>query len=110
MQTGFCFSGPTTPRCNPINYLDAAPSGDDNADLMQRFSTGIFSDATGNIRFNDIAVAVTYGDVMPNVQRRVALEALYSLTSYATQAGNHNQYPWASSATSQAGPTSFNAT
>lgn len=110
-QTGFCSSGPTTPLCNPTNYLDIAPTGEDNALFTESSSSGAFitgpiPDSSRVVRLNDVLVAVTYADLMPIVQRRVAQEVMKCLRDYAVDSsgnpnpnGGYGHYPWAVDAT-----------
>lgn len=74
-------------RCDPLNYLDVAPSragGEDNAYFTDRtdvrsanvdgFIQGPVADALGGIAVNDRVVAIGYADLMPRVLARVAHE------------------------------------
>jgi hypothetical protein len=96
-------------RCDPVNYLDAAPAlpqgGEDNADFVDRndasgrrlnrngFVQGPVM-ADGRIVVNDRLAVVTYADVVPRVMRRVALELAACLRFYASRPGNAGRYPW----------------
>jgi hypothetical protein len=116
LSKGICSSGPTTPLCNPINYLDISPSplSEDNANFTDSsntdgFITGPISDASNAVQLNDVVMAVNYEDIMPLVQRRVAQEVLRCLNNYANApAGTYpsdeiyhpggygfGRYPWA---------------
>ena len=72
-QTGIC-SSVTTPLCKAINYLDIAPTSEDNAIYTENNNTGGFIsgpilNANGLATLNDVAVALSYDDLMPAVQR-----------------------------------------
>lgn len=105
---GRCVTDPPqrAARCDPANYLDRASSGEDNATFVDRsaagaralngdgFIAGPVRGADGRIEVNDRLLAVGYGDVMPAVLRRVALEVLHCLRSYAARPENAGRYPW----------------
>ena len=100
--TGVCTSSPltNTPKCNPVNYLDVLTSVEDNSGFTDGsnsdgFINGVIRDATGNLIVNDRLIAITYQDLMPVLQRRVAKEALNCLTTYASTTQNNGRYPWA---------------
>ena len=95
--------------CNPVNYLDRAALGalaEDNADFVDRndaggraanangFIAGPVRTPDGAIQVNDRLVALAYGDVMPSIMRRVALEVLHCLRDYAAKPENAGRYPW----------------
>ena len=92
--------------CNPVNYLDRASSGEDNAAFVDRsgasaralnadgFIAGPVHAADGSLEVNDRIAAVGYGDVMPAMLRRVALEVVRCLRDYATRPENASRYPW----------------
>jgi hypothetical protein len=94
--------------CNPANYLDRAPLAgiaEDNADFVDRndavragnangFIAGPVRMPDGDVAVNDRIVALTYGDVMPSIMRRVALEVLHCLRDYAAKPENAGRYPW----------------
>jgi len=99
-------------KCDPANYLDKAPDGEDNADFVDR------NDAAGRARntngfiqgpihageriaVNDRIAAIAYRDLMPRVMRRVALEVAQCLRSYASRPENGGRYPWPSPACRQ---------
>ena len=103
---GVCTSSPftLTPKCNPINYLDILTGVEDNADFTDGSSTngfinGVIRDASNNAVVNDRLISITYNDLMPALQRRVAKEVLNCLNDYAalTQNGGptNGRYPWA---------------
>ena len=83
-EAGRCLTDP--PRraaaCDPANYLDmapgASPGSEDNADFIDRRANGFIQGpvvvAGGRIAVNDRLLAIGYGDVMPRIMRRVALE------------------------------------
>lgn len=79
------------------HYLDNA-HGEDNANFGDYTSNGFIAGpvrdaASGNIVANDRIVAVTYEDLMPALERRVAQEVGNCLDVYASV--NQNRYPWA---------------
>lgn len=89
-----------TPKCNPINYLDILSGTEDNADFTDGsnangFINGVIRDAGGNAIVNDRLIVITYQDLMPVVQRRVAKEVLNCLSTYASDPQNNGRYPWA---------------
>lgn len=99
---GVCTSSPlsNTPKCNPVNYLDILTGVEDNAGFADGsnsdgFINGVIRDASGNVILNDRLITITYQDLMPVLQRRVAKEALNCLTTYASTAQNNGRYPWA---------------
>lgn len=99
---GVCTSSPVTntPKCNPVNYLDVLTGTEDNADFVDGSNTngfinGVIRDAAGNAIVNDRLLVITYEDLMPVLQRRVAKEVLNCLTAYAGNAQNNGRYPWA---------------
>jgi hypothetical protein len=110
MATGVC-SSTATARCNPANYLDtvgpptltvvgATGSTEDNANLADGsnangFINGDVFDANGNVAVNDRLITITYADLMPLMERRVAKEVLNCLNAYAAQPQNGGRYPWA---------------
>jgi hypothetical protein len=104
-QTTIC-SGPTTARCNAVNYLDVADASvvptlagsEDNKNFTDSsnsdgFIAGPIRNAAGHIILNDTLIAVRYSDLMPKLELRVAREALNCLRTYA--ANNSGHYPWA---------------
>ncbi|HKQ26901.1 MAG TPA: hypothetical protein VJT81_20850 [Burkholderiales bacterium] len=68
---------------NPTNYLEG-----ENADG----NNPTFTTAADSSTFNDRLLAVTNGDLMPAVERRVAREMMRILQNYKTATG---VYPWA---------------
>src|SRR5205085_1371403 len=83
--------------CLASQYLDAAPSGEDNAGFVDRndaqralnrdgFIAGPVSDAAGQVRVNDRIAAIAYADVVPRIMARVALEAGHCLALAAARA------------------------
>lgn len=95
---GICTTAPfsNTAKCNPVNYLDIG-NGEDNADFVDNdtngFIQGEIKDANGDLILNDKLITITYGDLMPRLEKRVASEALKCLIDYA--ANNQGRYPWA---------------
>lgn len=106
--TGVCNSTATA-KCNPINYLDILTGTEDNADFVDGSNTngfinGVIRDASGNPIVNDRLLVITYEDLMPVLQRRVAKEVLNCLTTYASAAQNNGRYPWAAPVTNVTPP------
>lgn len=99
--TGVCNSTATA-KCNPINYLDVLTSiPEDNADFVDGSNTngfinGVIRDANNNVIVNDRLITITYNDLMPLLERRVAKEVLNCLNLYASTPANHGRHPWAS--------------
>jgi hypothetical protein len=116
---GVCVLSPPqrAAACDPANYLDLAQGiagGDeDNATFVDR------SDAAGRalnrdgfvqgpvatssaVLVNDRLAVLTYGDVMPRVMRRVALEVASCLRAYASRTENASRYPWTAAACADA--------
>jgi len=96
---GACTSAPVTntPKCNPVNYLDTNGT-EDNANFADSSATngfvnGVVRDAGGNIIVNDRLLVITYQDLIPLLETRVAREMLNCLTAYAGV--NGGRYPWA---------------
>ncbi len=94
---GLCL-GATTPKCDPINYLDIDPSStEDNGDFTDSntngFINGIIRDASGNVVVNDRLIVITYQDLMPQLEKRVTGEISKCLVGYAN--ANFGRYPWA---------------
>jgi type II secretory pathway pseudopilin PulG len=82
---------------DPANYLDIG-NGEDNKDFVDSSNTngfinGLVYDASRNVIVNDRVLSVTYTDLMPILEHRVAKEVRNCLTGYA--AGSHGRYPWA---------------
>ncbi len=115
---GVCTSAPVTitPKCNPANYLDvigppaltvagATASTEDNAGFIDGssadgFINGIIKDASGNVIVNDRLITITYADLMPLLERRVAKEAYNCVAAYG--AASNGRYPWAASVSASA--------
>ncbi len=118
---GRCLTQPPrlAPRCDPANYLDAAPaerSGEDNADFHDRidagrsgngngFIQGPVLDAQGRRVVNDRLAVVAEADLMPRVMRRVALEVAHCLSFYASRPENLGRLPPPEAACAGAAPT-----
>lgn len=103
LATGVCNSTPTTStaKCNPINYLDVNQI-DDNSNFVDATDTngfifGPIKNTNGDIIINDRMVVITYQDLMPLLERKVAKEALNCLVSYSQIPQNNGRFPWASS-------------
>ena len=82
---------------NPQNYLDVG-NGEDNAAFIDGSTTdgfinGPVLDINGNIIVNDKLISITYQDLLPILEERVAGEALKCMTDYALV--NSGRYPWA---------------
>lgn len=115
---GVCTSSPVTAtaKCNPTNYLDvigppvltvtgATASTEDNAGFIDGSNTdgfinGVIRDASGNVIVNDKLITITYDDLMPLLERRVAKEAYNCVTAYG--AASSGRYPWAASVSASA--------
>jgi hypothetical protein len=99
-------SPPTlTAKCNPVNYLDNQTGVEDNAAFTDGsgtdgFINGIVLDADGNQVVNDQLIVITWQDLMPPLERRVAKEAYNCMASYA--AASNGRYPWAASVSASA--------
>ena len=95
----------------PQNYLDVG-NGEDNAAFADvstdGFIQGPIYDASRNLIVNDRLLPVTYADVIPLLERRVAKEALNCLESYAADPKNKGRYPWASSLAASSGNSPYN--
>lgn len=89
---------------NPTNYLDETYV-EDNSDFIDYgtngFVNGIVRDAQGRVLVNDMMVVITYDDLMPLLEKKVAATVLNCLNSYAAYAGgpynNMGRYPWPAS-------------
>ena len=108
---GVCNSSPltNTPKCNVVNYLDILTGVEDNANFTDSsnadgFINGVIRDTAGNLVVNDRLLAITYEDLMPVLQRRVAQEVMNCLTTYASTAQNNGRYPWAAPVTDVTSP------
>jgi hypothetical protein len=82
---------------NPRNYLDIAPSGEDNVDFLDGSANGLLTgpvvDANGNVILNDRVAVITSRDMLVVMERRVAQEVAFCLEEYANV--NGQRYPWA---------------
>jgi hypothetical protein len=96
-STGVC-SSPSTPKCNPMNYLDIA-LGEDNANFVDSNSNGFIQgdvqDSAGNVILNDRLAIVTYQELFPQLEMRVLREVRSCLMEYAAKPQNQGKYPWA---------------
>jgi hypothetical protein len=104
---GRCLTDPPqrAAPCDPRNYLDRAPGGEDNADFIDRsdaagrarnangFIHGPVLGGDGRIAVNDRIAVVAVNDVMPRVMKRVALEVAHCLRFYASRPENAGRYP-----------------
>jgi hypothetical protein len=93
---------------NPVNYLDVLTGVEDNADFVDSSSTngfiqGEIRDGNGDVVVNDRLLTITYEDLMPKLELRVAGEVLRCLTSYAAAPANNGRYPWAAGIVESAG-------
>lgn len=99
----------STPKCDPQNYLDVLSGTEDNLDFVDGdasngFINGEVRDASGNVIVNDRIMTITYEDLMPMLQRRVAAEVLKCLNDYAAIAQNEDRFPWAAPVTTVTPP------
>lgn len=97
-----CTASPVTltPKCNPLNYLDILSGTEDNAVFTDGSSSdgfigGDVFDAGGNLIVNDRLITISYQDLMPLLERRVAREVFNCLNAYASMPQNSGRYPWA---------------
>lgn len=82
---------------DPINYLDVG-NGEDNAAFIDSSATdgfinGPVLDVNENIIVNDKLISITYADLLPRLEERVAGEVLKCMKDYAL--ANNGRYPWA---------------
>ena len=85
---------------NPSSYLDIA-LGEDNANLADGSGNGFISGpvmAGSNVIVNDRVAVISYQDLMPVLEKRVAHEVAACLDLYAAQPSNSNRYPLAADA------------
>lgn len=95
---------------DPHNYLDTSGT-EDNADFIDStnngFVNGLVRDAQGNLLVNDNLLVITYNDLMPLIEKKVAATVMRCLTSYAAfNDGTYNnlgRYPWPASMSTSAG-------
>jgi hypothetical protein len=99
-------------RCDPRDYLEAAPperGGEDNADFSDRLDAGRGANTNGFIRgpvhgaqgalhVNDRVLALGEAELGQRVMRRVALEVRQCLAFYASRPENAGRYPLATPA------------
>ena len=84
-----------------LTVAGATGSSEDNADFIDGigaangFIRGVIRDAGGNAIVNDRLIVITYQDLMPALQSRVAKEVLNCLAAYAANPQNNGRYPWA---------------
>lgn len=95
--------------CDPANYLDAVPGVEDNAGFVDRndaagrrlnadgFIQGPVA-RDGRVVLNDRLAVITYGELMPRIMRRVALEVAGCLRFYASRPENGGRLPWTAAA------------
>lgn len=94
---------------DPANYLDESAT-EDNVDFVDGttngFTNGIVRDAQGRILVNDTMLVITYGDLMPQLEKQVAATVMNCLATYAAYSdatkNNLGRYPWATSLASSA--------
>ena len=83
---------------SPINFLDVG-NGEDNAAFTDGSTDGFINgpvyDVNRHVIVNDRVLAITYSDLMPLLERRVAKEVFNCLTGYAADPQNNGRYPWA---------------
>ncbi len=94
---------------NPVNYLDIG-NGEDNASFVDGGSNGFIDgdvrDANGNLIVNDRIISITYSEIIPAVEKRVAGEVLICLTEYAAKdPSSQGRYPWAAPLNPLAAPS-----
>jgi type II secretory pathway pseudopilin PulG len=107
LATGVCNSIPPTniEKCKPVNYLDvyldlvSKVIVDDNADFTDGsnsngFINGVIRDSNSNVIVNDRLLTISYEDLMPLLERRVAAETLNCLILYAGT-NPMGRFPWA---------------
>lgn len=104
--TGRC-SSTATPQCDPANYLDRVGppvltvagttlGSEDNADIQEGTAGNGF--IQGPIRSDDASIVndritvVRYADVLPALEKRVAVTGQRCLADYAAASGN--RLPW----------------
>jgi hypothetical protein len=79
----------------PTSYLDQVQGVEDNADFVDGSLNGFISGPVkqnGRTIVNDRLVVITYDDLMPVLQKRVAREIGNCLALYAS--ANSGRYPW----------------
>ena len=87
---------------NSVNYMDVAPAGgEDNANFVDTpiattngFISGPVMGPSGQVIVNDRIAAITLGDILPVLERRVVQEVAVCLRDYAA-ANVGRKYPWA---------------
>lgn len=85
----------------PSNFLDETAT-EDNADFIDYgvngFANGPVRNAQGRVLVNDMMAVVTYSDLMPLLEKKVAATVFNCLNSYAAYVGgtynNLGRYPW----------------
>jgi hypothetical protein len=87
-----------TDKCNAANYLDTLSGTEDNVDFAETnpvdgFIDGEIRDIANTVIVNDRLLSITYDQLMPLIEKRVAEEALACLKAYAQNSGG--RYPWA---------------
>jgi len=97
-----CTTSPPTNtyKCHPRNYLDiaygVANSGFIDNTTTDGFIAGKIFDGNGNVIVNDQLAIITYDDIMPLLEKRVAGEVSNCLRAYATDpVSGIGRYPWA---------------
>lgn len=92
---------------NAINYLDVG-NGEDNKVFTDGTTDGFINgpvyDVNRDVIVNDRVLAITYPDLLPILERRVAKEVSNCLTSYAADPQNNGRYPWAAPITDTTSP------
>ena len=99
-----------TPHCDPINYLDIAPIGEDNKNFEDGsadngFVLGPIVNASQATVLNDRLITISSADLMPVLEKRVAGEVLFCLAEYAGDSRNQGRYPWAAPLNVSAAPS-----
>lgn len=91
---------------NPINYLDNIGGTDDNASFVDSSATdgfiiGPILNGEGASLINDKLLVITTEELMPVLEKRVSIEVLNCLKSYAlNNPGGIDRHPWATDLTS----------
>lgn len=90
----------------PAHYLDSAATEDNAAfsdSTVNGFIAGPVKDTVGNNLANDRIIAVTYEDLMPAIEKRIAAEVMNCMTGYAAYPLNMGRYPWPAATAASAG-------
>lgn len=89
-------------QSDATNYLDLfSVGGEDNANFFDNNLNGFINGEVrhptepGRIIVNDKLITITYQDLMPKLEKRVAKEAFNCLRDYAADPLNQGRLPWA---------------